>query len=167
MAFLAKTVCTWEKSPWTATTCHGAGGCRRREKGQEGEQGKKMRQALNIFRLDRGQRVQGSNQNPGPSRGLRSRISVPTALCAFCKVRCHCIFYGPGIRYSGIFCVPCISSGYSDIFWHISVVDTVAYFGGNHGSRVWKSLKLKKVYFQRTQISWDKNMFNRIVFFKF
>ena len=48
------------------------------EKGQEGEQGKKMRQALNIFRLDRGQRVQGSNQNPGPSRGLRSRISVPT-----------------------------------------------------------------------------------------
>ena len=39
-----------------------------------------------------------------------------TAQCAFCKVRCHCIFYGPGIRYSGIFCVPCISSGYSDIF---------------------------------------------------
>ena len=23
-------------------------------------------------------------------------------------------------------------------------VDAVAYFGGNHGSRVWKSLKLKK-----------------------
>ena len=108
MAFLAKTVCTWEKSPWTATTCHGAPRARRcdfctgkmptksggiergkrekvedesgaeGEKGQEGEQGKKMRQALNIFRLDRGQRVQGSNQNPGPSRGLRSRISVPT-----------------------------------------------------------------------------------------
>ena len=91
----------------------------------------------------------------------------PTAQCAFCKVRCHCIFYGPGIRYSGIFCVPCISSGYSDIFWHISVVDTVAYFGGNHGSRVWKSLKLKKVYFPRTRTSWDKYMFNRIVFFKF
>ena len=89
-----------------------------------------------------------------------------TAQCAFCKVRCHCIFYGPGIRYSGIFCVPCISSGYSDIFWHISVVDTVAYFGGNHGSRVWKSLKLKKVYFPRTRTSWDKYMLNRIVFFQ-
>ena len=88
------------------------------------------------------------------------------AQCAFCKVRCHCIFYGPGIRYSGIFCVPCISSGYSDIFWHISVVDTVAYFGGNHGSRVWKSLKLKKVYFPRTRTSWDKYMLNRIVFFQ-
>ena len=46
-------------------------------------------------------------------------------------------------------------------------VDTVAYFGGNHGSRVWKSLKLKKVYFPRTWTSWDKYMFNRIVFFKF
>ena len=41
----------------------------------------------------------------------------PTAQCAVRKVRCHCIFYGPGISYSGIFCVPCISSGYSDIFW--------------------------------------------------
>ena len=29
MAFLAKTVCTWEKSPWTATTCHGAPRARR------------------------------------------------------------------------------------------------------------------------------------------
>ena len=46
-------------------------------------------------------------------------------------------------------------------------VDTVAYFGGNHGSRVWKSLKLKKVYFPRTRTSWDKYMFNRIVSFKF
>ena len=45
-------------------------------------------------------------------------------------------------------------------------VDTVAYFGGNHGSRVWKSLKLKKVYFPRTRTSWDKYMFNRIVFLK-
>ena len=93
--------------------------------------------------------------------------SVAIAQCVLCKVRCHCIFSGPGIRYSDIFCVPCISSGYSDIFWHISVVDTVAYFGGNHGSRVWKSLKLKKVYFPRTRTSWDKYMFNRIVFFKF
>ena len=73
----------------------------------------------------------------------------------------------PGIRYSGIFCVPCISSGYSDIFWHILAVDTVTYFGGNQGSRVWKSLKLKKVHFPRTRTSWDKYMFNRIVFFKF
>ena len=62
---------------------------------------------------------------------------------------------------------PCISNGYSDIFWHILVVDTVTYFGGNHGSRVWKSLKLKKVYFPRTRTIWDKYMFNRIVFFKF
>ena len=100
--------------------------------------------------------------------GTKTLTSINiSAQCAFCKVRCHCIFYGPGIRYSGIFCVPCISSGYSDIFWHISVVDTVAYFGGNHGSRVWKSLKLKKVYFPRTWTSWDKYMFNRIVFFKF
>ena len=46
-------------------------------------------------------------------------------------------------------------------------VDTVAYFGGNHGSRVWKSLKLKKVYFPQTRTSWDKYMFNRKVFSKF
>ena len=71
-----------------------------------------------------------------------------SAQCVLCQVRCHCIFYGPGIRYSSIFCVPCISSGYSDIFWHISVVDTVTYFGRNHGSRVWKSLKLKKCIFR-------------------
>ena len=45
-------------------------------------------------------------------------------------------------------------------------VDTVAYFGGNHGSRVWKSLKLKIVYFPHTRTSWDKYMFNRIVFLK-
>ena len=100
-------------------------------------------------------------QRPDSSEGVPC-----SAQCAFCKVRCHCIFYGPGIGYSGIFCVPCISSGYSDIFWHISVVDTVAYFGGNHGSRVWKSLKLKKVYFPRTRTSWDKYMLNRIVFFQ-
>ena len=29
-----------------------------------------------------------------------------SALCAVCKVRCHCIFYGPGIRYSDIFGAP-------------------------------------------------------------
>ena len=46
-------------------------------------------------------------------------------------------------------------------------VDTVAYFGGNHGSRVCKSLKLKKVYFPHTRTSWDKYMFNRKVFSKF
>ena len=90
-----------------------------------------------------------------------------SAQCVLCAVRCHCIFSGPGIKYSDIFCVPGISCGYSDIFWHILVVDTVTYFGGNHGSRVWKSLKLKKVYFPRTRTSWDKYMFNRIVFFKF
>ena len=42
--------------------------------------------------------------------------------------------------------------GYSDIFW------------GNHGSRVWKSLKLS---FPRTRTSWDKYMFNnQIIKFK-
>ena len=86
-------------------------------------------------------------------------LKLTSAQCAFCKVRCHCIFYGPGIRYSGIFCVPCISSGYSDIFWHISVVDTVAYFGGNHGSRVWKSLKLEKVYFLLSSFHVTKRLF--------
>ena len=30
------------------------------------------------------------------------------AQCVLCQVRCHCIFSGPGIRYSDIFCVPCI-----------------------------------------------------------
>ena len=102
--------------------------------------------------------------NPNfPARALllKSTRAVPgrrcphSAQCVLCKVRCHCIFYGPGIRYSDIFCVPCISSGYSDIFWHISVVNTVAYFRGNHGSRFWKSLKLK-MYFPRTRTSWDK-----------
>ena len=31
-----------------------------------------------------------------------------SAQCVLCQVRCHCIFSGPGIRYSDIFCVPCI-----------------------------------------------------------
>ena len=35
-----------------------------------------------------------------------------------------------------IFCVPGISSGYSDILVAYIVVDTVTYFWGNHGSRV-------------------------------
>ena len=75
-------------------------------------------------------------------------------------VRCHCIFYGPGIRYIDIFGAP----GYSVIIklpcallqtGHLEtvhapvadtvayfadldapVVDTVTYFGGNHRSRV-------------------------------
>ena len=80
------------------------------------------------------------------------------------NVRCHCIFYGPGIRYSDIFCATGIR--YSDIIklpcallqtGHLEtvqlhapvgdkvayfagldapVVDTVTYFGGNHRSRV-------------------------------
>ena len=88
--------------------------------------------------------------------------SVLQSQCAVCKVRCHCIFYGPGIRYSGIFGVPGIR--YSVIIklpcallltGHLEtvhapvadtvayfagldapVVDTVTYFGGNHRSRV-------------------------------
>ena len=32
--------------------------------------------------------------------------SFCSAQCVLCKVRCHCIFSGPGIRYSDIFCVP-------------------------------------------------------------
>ena len=119
-------------------------------------------------------------------------IAAYSAQCAVCKVRCHCIFYGPGIRYSDIFGAPGIR--YSVIIklpcallqtGHLEtvhapvadtvayfadldapVVDTVTYFGGNHRSRVWKSLKLKKVYFPRTRTSWDKYMFNRILFFK-
>ena len=85
-----------------------------------------------------------------------------SAQCAVCKVRCHCIFYGPGIRYSDIFGAPGIR--YSVIIklpcallqtGHLEtvhapvadtvayfagldapVVDTVTYFGGNHRSRV-------------------------------
>ena len=127
----------------------------------------------------------GSNQMHPPS-------PHHTAQCVLCKVRCHCIFSGPGIRYSDIFGAPGIR--YSVIIklpcallqtGHLEtvhapvadtvayfadldapVVDTVTYFGGNHRSRVWKSLKLKKVFFPRTLTSWDKYMFNRIVFLK-
>ena len=85
-----------------------------------------------------------------------------SAHCVVCKVRCHCIFYGPGIKYSDIFGAPGIR--YSVIIklpcallqtGHLEtvhapvadtvayfadldapVVDTVTYFGGNHRSRV-------------------------------
>ena len=54
-----------------------------------------------------------------------------TAQCVLCKVRWHCIFYDAVSdtirRYRGLI----TEEG----------VDTVTYFGGNHGSRVWKSLK--------------------------
>ena len=87
---------------------------------------------------------------------------LPNAQCVLCKVRCHCIFSGPGIRYSDIFCVPGIrysviiklpcallQTGHletvhapvADTVTYFAgldapVVDTVTYFGGNHGSRV-------------------------------
>ena len=85
-----------------------------------------------------------------------------SAQCVLCQVRCHCIFSGPGIRYSDIFCVPGIrysviiklpcallQTGHletvhapvADIVTYFAgldapVMDTVTYFGGNHGSRV-------------------------------
>ena len=85
-----------------------------------------------------------------------------TAQCVLCKVRCHCIFYGPGIRYSDIFGAPGIrysviiklpcallQTGHletvhapvADTVTYFAgldapVVDTVTYFGGNHRSRV-------------------------------
>ena len=93
---------------------------------------------------------------------VRRFRSVYTAQCVLCKVRCHCIFYGPGIRYSGIFCatgirysviikLPCalLQTGHletvhapvADTVAYFAdrdapVVDTVTYFGGNHRSRV-------------------------------
>ena len=60
-----------------------------------------------------------------PSRALRVQgllladsalTNFTTAQCVLCKVRCHCIFSGPRIRYSGIF------------FSHVLVMDTVTYF---------------------------------------
>ena len=33
-------------------------------------------------------------------------VILCTAQCVLCKVRCHCIFSGPGIKYSDISCVP-------------------------------------------------------------
>ena len=89
-------------------------------------------------------------------------VSLPSAQCVLCKVRSHCIFSGPGIRYSDIFCVPGIRYSviiklpcallqtghletvhapvaetvtyFADL--DVPVVDTVTYFGGNHGHRV-------------------------------
>ena len=64
-----------------------------------------------------------------------------------CSVRCPCILYDPvsnTIRRMG---------GYRGIITEEGV-DTVTYFLGNHRSRVWKSLKLKKVFFLRTRTSW-------------
>ena len=95
------------------------------------------------------------------SHSQRKKTSAQcTAQCVLCKVRWHCIFYdaiSDTIRRRG---------WYRAIFTE-EKVDTVTYFGGNHGFRVWKSLKLKKVYFPRSRTGWDKYMFNRIVFFKF
>ena len=89
-------------------------------------------------------------------------VLLTTAQCAVCKVRCHCIFYDPGIRYSDIFGaqgirysviikLPCalLQTGHletvhapvADTVAYFAdldapVVDTVTYFGGNHRSRV-------------------------------
>ena len=91
-------------------------------------------------------------------RILNANCLYCNAQCAVCKVRCHCIFYGPGIRYSDIFGAPGIR--YSVIIklpcallqtGHLEtvhapvadtvayfanldapLVDTVTYFGGNH-----------------------------------
>ena len=46
-------------------------------------------------------------------------------------------------------------------------VDTLAYFRGNQGSRVWISQKCKNMYFLHTRTSWDKYMFNGIPKLKF
>ena len=85
-----------------------------------------------------------------------------SAQCVVCKVRCHCIFYGPGIRYSDIFgapgirysviiklpCAPLLTGHLETVHAPVAdtvayfagldapVVDTVTYFGGNHRSRV-------------------------------
>ena len=42
---------------------------------------------------------------PKPNKAIEP---ISYAQCVLCQVRCHCIFSGPGIRYSDIFCVPCI-----------------------------------------------------------
>ena len=92
------------------------------------------------------------------NRPEEPRSHPSTAQCAVCKVRCHCIFYGPGIRYSDIFGapgirysviikLPCVllQTGHletvhapvADTVTYFAgldapVVDTVTYFGGNH-----------------------------------
>ena len=103
-----------------------------------------------------------SSPHAESARAFTGRRNSYSAQCAVCKVRCHCIFYGPGIRYSDIFGAPGIR--YSVIIklpcallqtGHLEtvhapvadtvayfadldapVVDTVTYFGGNHRSRV-------------------------------
>ena len=93
----------------------------------------------------------GENQSSPTIRIVSAPLTQNTvciAQCAVCKVRCHCIFYGPGIRYSDIFGAPGIrysviiklpcallQTGHLETV-HAPVVDTVTYFGGNHGSRV-------------------------------
>ena len=83
-----------------------------------------------------------SSRCPSPlsSHSLISQLT--NAQCVLCKVRCHCIFYGPGIRYSDIFCVPGIrysviiklpcallQTGHLETV-HASVADTGTYFAG-------------------------------------
>jgi len=71
-----------------------------------------------------------------------TKCTLCTAQCVVCKVRCHCIFYGPGIRYSDIFGAPGIrysviiklpcallQTGHLETV-HAPVADTVAYFAG-------------------------------------
>ena len=60
--------------------------------------------------------------------GVKTHVHC-NAQCVLCKVRCHCIFYdavSDTIRRRG---------GYRGIITEEGV-DTVTYFGGNHGSRV-------------------------------
>ena len=48
-----------------------------------------------------------------------------TAQCVVCKVRCHCIFYGPGIRYSDIFGAPGIRYSVIIKSWHCICYRTI------------------------------------------
>ena len=77
-----------------------------------------------------------------PCRHCRRQCKIFTsAHCVLCKVRWHCIFYdavSDTIRGRGWYRVIITEEG----------VDTVTYFWGNHGPRVWKSLKLKKCIFR-------------------
>ena len=101
-------------------------------------------------------------QSPVQPRTAQYSPLQPNALCAVRKVRCHCIFYDPGIRYSGIFgapgirysviiklpCAPLLTGHLETVHAPVAdtvayfadldapVVDTVTYFGGNHRSRV-------------------------------
>ena len=58
-----------------------------------------------------------------------ARVHIVKYMCVYCKVRCRCIFYdavSDTIRRRG---------GYRAIITEDGV-DTMTYFGGNHGSRV-------------------------------